>query len=120
MQYDFISLPCDVEGNPEPWIQWAKDGQLIALNDPNRYQTSLGTLEIAQVQHTDSGIYECHAMNIVGNDTQVYTLVINGKLSPEFMFIKGFDGLCVYGYSKNNELINLILRLIEEHAKQYT
>ena len=79
MQNDPVTLPCDAEGNPEPWITWTKDGQLISPNDPNRYTNSQGALQIAQVQNTDSGIYICQATNPIGNDTRVYTLVVNGR-----------------------------------------
>ena len=79
MQYDSVTLQCDAEGNPEPWITWEKDRQLISPNDPNKFINSQGALEIAQVQHTDSGIYVCHATNPIGNDTRVYTLVVNGR-----------------------------------------
>ncbi|XP_070621774.1 roundabout homolog 3 isoform X2 [Erythrolamprus reginae] len=59
-------LQCHVTGNPLPSIQWLKDGQRIVGSDPRMSLLDNGTLQIATLQTSDSGLYVCIATSSTG------------------------------------------------------
>nr|XP_032625909.1 roundabout homolog 3 isoform X2 [Chelonoidis abingdonii] len=62
-------LQCHVSGNPLPSIQWLKDGQQVVGRDPRVSLLDNGTLQITNVQVTDSGLYVCVATSSTGETT---------------------------------------------------
>ncbi|XP_030076904.1 roundabout homolog 3 [Microcaecilia unicolor] len=62
-------LPCHVTGNPPPSIHWLKDGQSIMGNDPRVGLLGDGSLQITNLQLTDSGLYMCIAISSTGETT---------------------------------------------------
>ncbi|XP_045139597.1 roundabout homolog 3 [Echinops telfairi] len=64
-----VWLPCRVTGNPEPNIQWTKDGQLLQADGLQFSIMDNGTLYIASMQETDMGFYSCVAKNSIGEAT---------------------------------------------------
>ncbi|XP_067419291.1 roundabout homolog 3 [Emydura macquarii macquarii] len=62
-------LQCHVTGNPLPSIQWLKDGQRVVGSDPRVSLLDNGTLQITNVQVSDSGLYVCVATSSTGETT---------------------------------------------------
>lgn len=58
---DNVTLSCNASGVPAPSISWTKDGSLLT--------SSFGGVRITSVNRTDSGEYQCVAINSVGNAT---------------------------------------------------
>ena len=72
-----VSLQCSVSGNPEPDMAWRKlDNQLVI----SRSAVSKGTLYLKDVKGSDSGSYQCLAVNILGKSQAVTQLVVNGMV----------------------------------------
>uniref|UniRef100_A0A8C6X8E3 Roundabout guidance receptor 3 n=1 Tax=Naja naja TaxID=35670 RepID=A0A8C6X8E3_NAJNA len=59
-------LQCHVTGNPLPSIQWLKDGQRIVGSDPRMSLLDNGTLQVTNLQTSDSGLYVCIATSSTG------------------------------------------------------
>ncbi|XP_019667047.2 roundabout homolog 3 isoform X2 [Felis catus] len=64
-----VWLPCRVTGNPQPSIQWKKDGQWLQGDDVQLNLMANGTLYIARVQEMDMGFYSCVAKSSTGEAT---------------------------------------------------
>ncbi|XP_074978275.1 roundabout homolog 3 isoform X3 [Caretta caretta] len=62
-------LQCHVTGNPLPSVQWLKDGQQVVGRDPRVSLLDNGTLQITNMQVTDSGLYVCVATSSTGETT---------------------------------------------------
>lgn len=66
-----LTLHCKAEGEPEPKIEWYKDGELI-VSDGKSHRVILptGSLFFLHVIHTkkeqDDGVYWCAARNLAG------------------------------------------------------
>ncbi|XP_074160002.1 roundabout homolog 3 isoform X3 [Sminthopsis crassicaudata] len=59
-------LPCKVTGNPQPNVQWLKDGQGIDNGDLRLTLLANGTLHIINLQEGDLGLYSCVAKSSKG------------------------------------------------------
>lgn len=64
-----IELPCRAEGDPEPDIQWRKDGARLERNPQKYHISGTGSLYIYDVAEEDAGRYECTAINNYGRVT---------------------------------------------------
>ncbi|XP_067439129.1 matrix-remodeling-associated protein 5 [Thunnus thynnus] len=73
-------LPCEVEGEPMPFLSWTKvaSGASIAQNTRvQRFEVYLnGTLIIRNTQPMDGGQYLCMVQNQYGTDKMVVNLVV--------------------------------------------
>ncbi|XP_063423731.1 cell adhesion molecule DSCAM-like [Mytilus trossulus] len=76
-----LVLPCYVNGDPKPTIQWLKDGKDITSSD--RILIGSSDLTVKKVDLTDAGIYTCHAFNMAGAIFNTATVIVNMK--PEFL-----------------------------------
>lgn len=73
-----LDLNCVAEGNPEPQLNWFKDGVALRGEGPQ------GSVHFAAVQTSDAGLYRCEASSSAGTDTWDLQLRVLGKsLSPE-------------------------------------
>ncbi|NXH19410.1 CNTN6 protein, partial [Bucco capensis] len=59
--YDTLIWECKAKGKPRPSYSWLKNGQL--LTSEGRIQIANGTLMIAVLNLSDSGLYQCVAEN---------------------------------------------------------
>ncbi|XP_061558458.1 roundabout homolog 3 isoform X3 [Phycodurus eques] len=75
-------LHCHIMGNPIPSIQWEKDGQRILVNDGRISLMENGTLQIANLQETDSGVYTCLASSSSGETSWSGVLTVKENADP--------------------------------------
>ena len=71
-QGDAHTLHCKAEGEPEPKIEWFKDGKAVVSDKSQRVVVlPTGSLFFLHVVHTkkeqDDGVYWCVAKNSVGS-----------------------------------------------------
>jgi hypothetical protein len=70
---EMITFTCVVEGNPQPTIEWLRDGDIIGNEARQK-------LEIPQVELEDRGMYQCVARNSEGSvSSLIVVLNIDSK-----------------------------------------
>ena len=76
-----LTLKTSVKGDPEPQIQWLKNGTHLSSSDviDLKYKSGVATLSINEVFPEDEGEYECIATNSVGKDSTKCKLTIIRK-----------------------------------------
>ena len=70
------SFQCQVEGNPQPKVNWLKDSSSLLAS--KRVVSSHGGLMISDVTSQDGGVYTCEAKNILGAASASATLTVQG------------------------------------------
>lgn len=75
-------LQCHVMGNPLPSIQWEKDGQRILGNDERIRLMEDGTLQITNLQVSDSGMFTCMALSSSGETSWSGILTVQESGTP--------------------------------------
>jgi hemicentin len=61
-----VTIQCNATGNPPPQVQWFKSGALIS--SAFSIKASNNTLRIYAAMWSDTGEYECLAVNAAGSD----------------------------------------------------
>ena len=69
------SFQCSVIGNPDPVIVWSKTNR-----QSSRSVVSGGKMLLKNVLGSDSGTYNCSAVNILGQAQALVQLIVNGKI----------------------------------------
>ncbi|XP_078326437.1 roundabout homolog 2-like isoform X8 [Crassostrea virginica] len=83
-------LHCEAYGDPKPQIWWLKDERPI--NENSRIiSLSSGTLQISDLQESDSGNYTCKASSETGETAQSATLLVIKKSSQNVTFHRTHD-----------------------------
>ena len=80
-----VSLLCETEGSPPPYITWHKDGHALTESIRQRILNS-GALQIAFAQPDDAGQYTCMAANMAGSSSVSSTLTVHGRLFTTISF----------------------------------
>ncbi|XP_046346605.2 peroxidasin-like isoform X1 [Haliotis rufescens] len=75
-----ISMECHAEGNPIPHYQWRKEGRRIS--NSQKYVLQGNTLTVRNVQHGDSGRYDCIAQNLAGRSVKSVNVQVQGIPTP--------------------------------------
>ncbi|XP_050666032.1 papilin-like isoform X4 [Leptidea sinapis] len=75
-----IRLACDVDGYPEPRVQWTKDRMQLTATD--RIQITETRLTIFRAQSNDSGEYSCEAANEYTSHSSVINVTVKGIYIP--------------------------------------
>jgi len=79
-----VLMACEVTGIPAPQITWTNHGQDVRADPIDAAATfrvlANGALRIDRVTAEDSGMYECVARNVAGNDSMSVTLNVHGTL----------------------------------------
>lgn len=71
------SFRCSTRGNPEPAIVWTKADNRSEIS---ALTVSGARLHLENLTGNDSGLYQCSAVNIIGQAQSLARLVVNGKL----------------------------------------
>lgn len=103
-----VKLTCNIGGEPEPTVQWRKDGQPIESIIERfvmEYSFGVASLEIKSVIASDAGQYTCIAVNPAGQAATTATLRVNTE---------HWQGIDDYGLSQE---ISLPLRIPEKSPK---
>ncbi|CAH2045947.1 unnamed protein product, partial [Iphiclides podalirius] len=75
-----LSLPCEVDGYPEPEVYWTKDGVPLSTND--RMLITESRLTITSTNINDSGLYGCHARNSFSSHSSTLQINVEGLYIP--------------------------------------
>ena len=70
------SFQCSVSGNPKPAINWSKRNSQSQIS---RSLAAEGKLLLMNVRGSDTGTYNCSAVNILGQAQALVQLIVNGK-----------------------------------------
>ena len=79
---DVVSITCQVNGFPSPYILWYKDG--VQLEFDERISIEDNALVIGDAQLLDAGEYECAAWNIAGQSHDTVQLEYTGN---QYLFL---------------------------------
>ena len=71
------SFRCSASGNPEPSVVWTK---VDNHSEITKSALSKAVLHLENLTGSDMGLYQCSAVNILGQAQSLARLVINGKL----------------------------------------
>ncbi|XP_041728541.2 roundabout homolog 2 isoform X2 [Coregonus clupeaformis] len=75
-------LQCHAIGGPSLRIGWEKDGERIVGDDPRMTLMENGTLQITNVEDTDSGMYTCVVSSAMGESSWSGTLTMREDGAP--------------------------------------
>ncbi|CAH0551174.1 unnamed protein product, partial [Brassicogethes aeneus] len=64
-----ITIPCEVRGNPQPKVEWYKNGNALYTSNKNKILGN-NTLMIYNADLSDSGEYTCEAVNSISQDSK--------------------------------------------------
>ncbi|VDI07959.1 roundabout, axon guidance receptor 1 [Mytilus galloprovincialis] len=84
-------LHCDAFGNPQPIVQWYKNGNLLSSDDPRIQQKSSNTLQISGLRVSDTGMYSCKASSETGETTWIASLVVEVPDGSSVLFHRAQD-----------------------------
>ena len=70
------SFHCSVRGNPDPVIVWSK-----TIRQYSQTVVSGGKMLLKNVKGSDSGTYNCSAVNILGQAQALVQLMVNGEIA---------------------------------------
>lgn len=71
-------------GKPPPDVKWYRQGREVTVSDRVSVLSD-GTLIISNAQLEDEDNYTCTAKNIVGDDSSIISLAINGEVVVSFL-----------------------------------
>ena len=89
-----MSLPCTARGDPRPRIHWKKEGLIKIASEEDKIKVSediitvsdkkltQSTLTIYSPEPSDSGTYECFAVNTAGRHSKSAKLIV--EFGPTF------------------------------------
>ncbi|XP_045537794.1 papilin isoform X3 [Papilio machaon] len=75
-----LTLPCEVDGYPEPEVRWTKDG--VPLLPSDRIDITESRLTITSTNINDSGLYGCHARNAFSSHSSTVQITVEGLYIP--------------------------------------
>ena len=81
-----FTLICTATGYPVPTIEWRQNGTSYTIRDPsvititstNGQGSNSSVITVTNATTSDTGLYQCVATNVVDNDTQDATVIVQG------------------------------------------
>ena len=73
MQYFTFRAVCQAQGFPPPMLNWSRSGMPLPVGKTEERD---GTLSIRNLSPSDSGLYECVAINTMGTKKVTMNLVV--------------------------------------------
>ena len=85
---DQLVLTCIVKGDPEPHINWYKNGISVTSSDimDLKYKGGVATLKINEIFPEDEGVFSCSASNSIGTVDTKCKLTVKRKFSISQFF----------------------------------
>lgn len=82
-----VTLDCVANGNPRPQIKWLRNGEDIDINDlDSRFRiVGTGSLQIASINESDAGNFQCRASNSMDSADMEISLMV--QVPPKFLKI---------------------------------
>ncbi|TMS37275.1 hypothetical protein L596_004245 [Steinernema carpocapsae] len=86
-------LPCQASGRVPPHISWLRNGKVLNFDlYVSRYtQLNTGSLQISDLQKSDTDVYTCRAKNVDGEATWTASLTVEGHSDPSTVFSRMSD-----------------------------
>ncbi|KAK0397715.1 hypothetical protein QR680_002236 [Steinernema hermaphroditum] len=86
-------LPCQATGRIPPHISWLRNGRPMSFDlYGGRYQQlNTGSLQISDLQKSDTDVYTCRAKNVDGEATWTASLTVEGHSDPSTVFSRMSD-----------------------------
>lgn len=75
-----VVLQCMASGTPKPTIQWLKDGRPISATERHFFTAEDQLMIIVDTVPTDTGMYQCHLNNSLGNKTGMSRLHVKADV----------------------------------------
>ncbi|KAI9582119.1 hypothetical protein GQX74_011614 [Glossina fuscipes] len=74
-----VTLPCDVVGEPQPYVTWFKNSELIDANNEKYSLSEDNSLQIKKLSPQDSSMFQCLAVNEAGEKSAYTWLRVKKK-----------------------------------------
>ena len=74
-------LSCDTIGLPRPQVRWERNGRAIPQAGARYVMSRSGSLQLNDVQVSDSGTYRCVAANSAGTVSRDIQLLVHGNIT---------------------------------------
>lgn len=111
--HSIAMLPCQATDIPPSTVQWYKDSALLSVNNPRVTLLDSGTLQISDLQITDSGIYTCIASSESGETPWSASLIVESPSNPTVIFHRMPDPITFPSPPSKPHVINVTETSVE-------
>ncbi|XP_067137945.1 roundabout homolog 1-like isoform X3 [Centruroides vittatus] len=105
-------LPCEASGTPNPTIRWLMNTSPVPTNNPRFVVLDSGTLQIDDLQPSDSGMYTCTASSESGETSWSASLAVESPRNPNVIFHRTPDPSTFPGPPSKPTAVNITETLV--------